>query len=172
MVALNHSAVKVHVTHGGVHSLAESYVAGVPVLVIPHFADQPHNAAVAQYRGAGLYMTPKNLTPDSLRTAIRQLLYTDTYAESARRLGKRLLAAGGAARAASVIEDAGHKLVDGAIPMEYHMAVFERYHLDAYCVYVMAAGLVYWIIKRMEAKYFPDPAPAAKRAQPKTQKTD
>jgi predicted membrane protein len=172
-VALNHSAVRVHVTHGGAHSLAESYVGGVPVVVIPQFADQPHNAALAQYRGAGVSVSPKGLTPHGLRQAIRDVLYAPRYAAAAARLGAILRGAGGAGRAATVVEDALHGRLDGAIPLEYSMPWLERYHLDAYCIYLVIAGAAYWLIKRMEAKYFPNPTPTqAAPKRPKAQKAD
>ena len=64
LAALNHTVVRAHVTHGGAHSLAESYAFGVPVLVIPQFTDQPHNAAIARDRGAGLTIDMPLLTAE------------------------------------------------------------------------------------------------------------
>lgn len=66
LTALNHTVVRAHVTHGGAHSLAESYAFGVPVLVIPQFTDQPHNAAMARDRGAGLAIDMPQLTAEVL----------------------------------------------------------------------------------------------------------
>lgn len=61
---LNHTNVKAHVTHGGANSLAESYAAGVPVVVLPHFVDQPHNAARARDLGAGFALSTDRLKPE------------------------------------------------------------------------------------------------------------
>ncbi len=42
---LAHAGTKVFVTHGGANSLYEAAYNGIPIVALPIFAEQPHNAA-------------------------------------------------------------------------------------------------------------------------------
>nr|CAD2166865.1 unnamed protein product [Meloidogyne enterolobii] len=55
---LERAQVKLFVTHGGQNSFNEILKAGVPVIVIPFFGDQPLNATIAEYLGIGLSIKP------------------------------------------------------------------------------------------------------------------
>jgi UDP:flavonoid glycosyltransferase YjiC (YdhE family) len=50
---LHHRNTKLFLSHGGLDSIYESLNAGVPILVLPFLADQPHNAALVAESGAG-----------------------------------------------------------------------------------------------------------------------
>jgi hypothetical protein len=50
---LTHAAVELFVTHGGLNSTLEGLSAGLPLIVMPFFADQPINAQHVVNKGLG-----------------------------------------------------------------------------------------------------------------------
>lgn len=73
------------IMHGGYNSVMSALSVGLPVIIVPLAADQPMNAARTLELGAGLTVTPEELTPDSIRRAAREVLNTASYREAARR---------------------------------------------------------------------------------------
>jgi hypothetical protein len=53
---LNHKSTKVFISHGGLDSIYESMSAGVPMMLIPFYADQPRNAMLVTENGVGDYI--------------------------------------------------------------------------------------------------------------------
>uniref|UniRef100_A0A5S6R3D5 glucuronosyltransferase n=1 Tax=Trichuris muris TaxID=70415 RepID=A0A5S6R3D5_TRIMR len=81
---LNSRKVKVFITHAGYNSLLEVTLAGVPVILIPLFGDQPGNAARAVRRGLGLQLQVTGITADILEEKIKQVLSNDGIATRAK----------------------------------------------------------------------------------------
>ena len=98
------------VTHGGMNSAHESLLAGVPMVVVPQAVDQFLVGERVAEVGAGIALAPRRLDPERLRGAIHRVYDEPAYAAAARRVGDELRAAGGAPRAADVVED----VLDGA----------------------------------------------------------
>ena len=61
-------------THAGMLGISEAARAGVPVLAIPIFGDQFNNAASVRDIGAGVYMDYHNITKDSIRWALKEVI--------------------------------------------------------------------------------------------------
>ena len=80
---LAHPNVKLIITHGGLLSLFEAEVEGVPVLAIPAFGDQKMNAANAVRRGYALKLDYNDITEENISAAINELLTNPTYKENA-----------------------------------------------------------------------------------------
>lgn len=94
-------SVDVVVTHGGMGTTQRALAAGVPLVVVPWGRDQKESARRVQHSGAGVMLTPRHLSPDRLRAAVK--------AARGRTAGARLVAdafanAGGATRAVEVLE--------------------------------------------------------------------
>ncbi|KXN66852.1 glycosyltransferase family 1 protein [Conidiobolus coronatus NRRL 28638] len=53
---LNHKNTKIFISHGGLDSIYESMDAGVPMMLIPFYADQPRNAMLVTENGVGDYI--------------------------------------------------------------------------------------------------------------------
>ncbi|KAE9412257.1 hypothetical protein Angca_009446, partial [Angiostrongylus cantonensis] len=53
LILLAHPRLKLFVMHGGINGLTEAMLRGVPVVVIPVFADQFRNGRNAERRGVG-----------------------------------------------------------------------------------------------------------------------
>ncbi len=85
---LGHAAAAL--VHGGSGSTLGALAAGVPLVVMPLFADQPQNARRVAEVGAGVAVEPNrddlDATVSPLREAIRTVLETPSYGERARAL--------------------------------------------------------------------------------------
>ena len=92
---LGHAAAAV--VHGGSGSTLGAVAAGVPLVVVPLFADQPHNARRVAEVGAGLAVEPNRGELDAvvapLRDAIQAVLSEPSYRHTARALADELRAA-------------------------------------------------------------------------------
>jgi UDP:flavonoid glycosyltransferase YjiC (YdhE family) len=91
---LGHAAAAV--VHGGSGSTLGAIAAGVPLVVVPLFADQPQNARRVAEVGAGLAVEPDRddvpATIEPLRDALRAVLRDPSYGERARALAGELRA--------------------------------------------------------------------------------
>ncbi|VDM53479.1 unnamed protein product [Angiostrongylus costaricensis] len=74
--------------HGGINGLTEAMLRGVPVVVIPVFADQFRNGRNVERRGVGKVILKLELTEDSIKSTIRDVLDHDRYKTNAVRLSK------------------------------------------------------------------------------------
>uniref|UniRef100_A0A5S6R2Z6 glucuronosyltransferase n=1 Tax=Trichuris muris TaxID=70415 RepID=A0A5S6R2Z6_TRIMR len=81
---LNSRKVKLFITHAGYNSLLEVTLAGVPVILIPLFGDQPGNAARAVRHGLGLQLQVTGITADILEEKIKQVLSNERIATRAK----------------------------------------------------------------------------------------
>lgn len=73
------------VCHGGSGTLIGALAQGIPTVVVPLFADQPHNAASVARLGAGISVTDR--TAPVLREAIGRVLQDEDIRRTARRIG-------------------------------------------------------------------------------------
>ncbi|MBD2103167.1 glycosyltransferase [Leptolyngbya sp. FACHB-261] len=62
------------VTQGGAGTIVAALCHGLPHLILPQGADQFHNAATAERAGMALVLPPPQFTPDTVTTAVDQLL--------------------------------------------------------------------------------------------------
>ncbi|MFB4315892.1 macrolide family glycosyltransferase [Actinomadura sp. 21ATH] len=92
------------VTHGGMNSVNEATHAGVPMLVVPHGADQPLVARRVVELGAGLSVGVRDVTEESVGALARRLLGEPRFRDSAAALRDVQREAGGYVRAADEIE--------------------------------------------------------------------
>ncbi|WP_030393185.1 glycosyltransferase [Kitasatospora purpeofusca] len=90
--------------HGGMNTVGEALVHGLPLVTAPIRHDQPFVAAQVAAAGAGLRVPFARVTPDHLAAALRSVLDEPGYRSAAARVGAELLAGGGAAAAADRVE--------------------------------------------------------------------
>lgn len=94
------------VTHGGMGATQKSLAHGVPVCAVPFGRDQLEVARRVEVARAGTRLPARRLTPDRLRTAVREAM---GKREGAARVAAGYEAAGGAVAAADALEGAhGH----------------------------------------------------------------
>ena len=90
------------VCHGGMGITQKALLAGVPVCIVPFGRDQLEVGRRVQVAGAGIRLPAVLLTVRRLRRAIQR---TIELREGARRVSRRLHAAGGARSAADALEE-------------------------------------------------------------------
>ncbi len=95
------AAAVVH--HGGIGTLAQALTAGRPQLIVPHFADQPDNAARARRLGLARVLPPTRYRRVAVAHALRALMSDPAVELKARAAREQLLEEDGAALAARLI---------------------------------------------------------------------
>jgi UDP:flavonoid glycosyltransferase YjiC (YdhE family) len=93
------------VHHGGIGTLAQALKSGRPQLIVPHFADQPDNAARAVRLGVARQSPPRRYTRSRATRELRRLLDDARYAARAEEVGAAVAAEDGAAEAARIVLD-------------------------------------------------------------------
>lgn len=79
IIFLDHPNVKIFMSHGGSSGLYEVVEAGVPVLGVPLFYDQPRNIQNLVDLGMGLSLDINNMTENTISSAINRLLIDRRY---------------------------------------------------------------------------------------------
>lgn len=92
------------ITHAGMNTTLESLSNGVPMVAIPIANDQPGVAARIAWTGTGEVVPLKRLSVSRLRRAIKQVLTEDSYKKNALSLQASIQRAGGARKAADIVE--------------------------------------------------------------------
>lgn len=87
------------VTHGGMNSVNEGLLYGVPLAVLPQGADQFTVAARVAEMGAGILLDYRRLSPTEFRRHVDQLMDNSATRGVCREIGESLRRAGGATRA-------------------------------------------------------------------------
>lgn len=96
----------VFVSNGGWGGVLAALSAGVPVVVAPGTAaDKPEVARRIARAGAGVDLRRRRPSPAAVAAGVRMVLSDPRYAERARALRDELAAAGGAQRAADLVEE-------------------------------------------------------------------
>jgi UDP:flavonoid glycosyltransferase YjiC (YdhE family) len=98
---LPHAAAMV--CHGGYGSVLGPLLAGVPLAVLPLFADQPHNAARVAAAGAGVAVEGGPPAAGALGEAVARLLDDGGYREAAERIAAEARALPSVDRAVDVL---------------------------------------------------------------------
>ncbi|MBN1400326.1 MAG: glycosyl transferase family 1, partial [Anaerolineae bacterium] len=93
----------VFITHGGMGSVSEGLLYGVPLIIAPQAADQPFVAERIRRLGAGYVLPRRRVRPAELSRLVDAILADEGVRAKAGRIAESFRAAGGAARAAEVI---------------------------------------------------------------------
>lgn len=96
------------ITHGGMNSVSEAFVYGVPMLVIPFVSDQPVNARQVEKLGLGKVLDYKTITADALRDTAFAVMEDRQIQENLRKIQEEIANAPGNTGAVRIIEDVKH----------------------------------------------------------------
>ncbi|GAB3543352.1 N-glycosyltransferase [Actinopolyspora lacussalsi] len=80
------------ITHGGFSGVREALSSGVPMVVLPAFAEQPANAERVERLGAGKRLDLEDVSHDSLRTTVGTVLADSAHRHRARAIEREFLA--------------------------------------------------------------------------------
>ena len=94
------------ITHAGLNTVPDALEADVPMLALPIAFDQPGVAARIEHAGVGLRLQPLLASPARISHALQRLLNEGEFRQRAAQLGAEVREAGGAVRAAELIEAA------------------------------------------------------------------
>jgi MGT family glycosyltransferase len=93
------------VSHAGHNTVCEALAHGLPLVVAPIRDDQPVVARQVVDAGCGVRVRYGRLAPQALREAVHQVLEEPRFRQAAARVRASFEAAGGAPRAAALLEE-------------------------------------------------------------------
>ncbi|XP_049938135.1 UDP-glucosyltransferase 2-like isoform X1 [Schistocerca serialis cubense] len=79
---LAHPNVKLYIMQGGLQSINEAAYRAIPLIAIPFFSDQTHNAAKIDFSGIGLRLCLKDITKESVLRSVQTVLGNPKYREN------------------------------------------------------------------------------------------
>jgi len=97
--------VDVVIGHGGLNTVCDTYMNGIPMLVIPMAFDQSHTGALIENYGCGIRIKYKRMRVKDIEQAIDELLYNPKYKKAAKEIQQSFYEAGGNIRAAELLEE-------------------------------------------------------------------
>jgi len=92
------------VSHGGSGSVIGALAHGVPLVVVPMGADQPHNAARCEALGVARVLDALAATPESIAQAVSTVLADTSYRRAAERIRDEYAALPGPAHGVTLLE--------------------------------------------------------------------
>lgn len=78
-LSIAHPNIRLFIYQGGFQSTEETFYYGVPIIGIPFIWDQHYNVRKIEKLGGGLYLQNNNLTKDSIRATIYEILTNKRY---------------------------------------------------------------------------------------------
>ncbi|XP_065169709.1 UDP-glycosyltransferase UGT5-like [Atheta coriaria] len=151
---LRHKNIKAFISQGGLQSLEESLLSGVPVVTIPFFFDQEGNAKQVIASGIGVELMYETLTVAELKAAILEVILNAKYRNMARKHAEFIMD-----RPMTPLQDAiwhtEYLLRHGNVK---HLKIasipfYQYYYLDlmaiTLCVLCLFMYITYFLIKTM-----------------------
>uniref|UniRef100_A0AC34PWG1 Glucuronosyltransferase n=2 Tax=Panagrolaimus sp. JU765 TaxID=591449 RepID=A0AC34PWG1_9BILA len=89
---LEHEKLLAFISHGGMNSVTEAATKGVPMICIPIFGDQPHDAQMMKDRGVAVIVQKDDITKKSIVAAINEILSNQNFKQNAKRLSRMIKA--------------------------------------------------------------------------------
>lgn len=96
-------ACNVFITHGGMNSVHEGLMNGIPLIVVPQQLEQAHMAKRVAETGSGIYLDMSEVTPESLKESYIKITSDHSYVKNADKMKASFLKAGGPEQAAEEI---------------------------------------------------------------------
>ena len=154
-----HPKLVMTILHCAMNSVQESLYNSLPMMCVPHGFDHFDVAArVANARvGISLYSLTDSLvhgrdfTPENVTNIIKIITETKMYSEQAKKFRKLFQFAGGAKRAADLVEFYAEVGYDHLIPAyaKYEWSWIQYYNLDVYCLLSLLSLLLIYSTYRI-----------------------
>lgn len=97
--------IDVVIGHGGLNTVCDTYMNGIPMLIIPIAFDQSHTATLIEQYGCGIRLKYKRMRIMDIDHAVDELLYNEKYKKAAKEIQESFIEAGGNKKAAELIEN-------------------------------------------------------------------
>lgn len=94
----------VFITHGGMNSISEAVMYGVPMIVVPNTVEQALNAARIEQLEGGRYLEADRLTAEKLKKTVEEVISEPALKIGLERIRKSYSDSGGVQRAVQAIE--------------------------------------------------------------------
>nr|QPA18394.1 UDP-gluconosyltransferase [Trialeurodes vaporariorum] len=147
---LVHPNLRLFVTHGGYNSLIEVTHAGVPIIGMPVFADQPRNIRFYESSGIGKGLEIDTFTSDDLYNTINTIINTPSFTANAKELSRRARDRPETAINRAVYwteyvlrHKGAHHLKPSSVNLPYHQYIL----LDVIAFMFLALFIVYKLIR-------------------------
>lgn len=142
IAVLQHTAIRMAILHCGSGGLHEAMYNGVPVICIPFCFDQFSWANKIRDQGVGIAMYAEAITLDVVVSNIKEI-DAGGYFRRLHKLSKVLKHAGGARRAAELLEYYSEVGYGHLVPayVKYRWNWLQYYNLDVYCVLSFALAI-------------------------------
>ena len=96
--------IDVVIGHGGLNTVCDTYMNGIPMLIIPMAFDQSHTAQLINNYGCGIRLKYSRMRVTDVKDAIDELLHNPKYKKAAKEIQESFIEAGGNKRAAELLE--------------------------------------------------------------------
>ncbi|ETN80065.1 UDP-glucoronosyl and UDP-glucosyl transferase [Necator americanus] len=151
--------VKLFITHGGMNSIQEALLFGVPMITVPLFADQDSNAAIAAERGFSITLSKLSITKEKIIDAINTILGKDgeesTYSQNVRQAARLLR--GSPEEMRRTIKRLAR--ISGSEPPLNHLKLdldhlnnFQYYNIDVYLLIFSVILVHIWICTKISSR--------------------
>ena len=132
---LQHQSISMAIMHGGSNGIHESLYFGIPVIVIPFLGDQFDWAVRVSDAGVGVQLLLHQWTSSYLKQSVK-MIENGGYRERAEKMSVLLRRAGGAQKAADLVELYATYGYDHLIPapVKYKWSWIQYYNIDIYIV--------------------------------------
>lgn len=132
---LQHTAVGLAIMHCGLGGIQEAIYHGVSPICIPFVVDQFPIASIIEHRGVGIRLDDGNITKEQIFSSVKAL-ESGEYRQRAVRLGKILRHAGGARKAADLVEHYAEVGYHHLVPAyaKYKWSWVQYYNVDVYAL--------------------------------------
>lgn len=148
-----HPKTKLLIAHGGYNSFLEASQAGLPVVLMPLFADQFINAKRAQRFGIATVLDKLNLNPDKVEEAIATVLNDYKCTVKAKRLAAMLKekpSSDPGFTIKSSLRTATKQKDDFALKAAQRLSFIEFYLIDVVSVVIFIVILpMFWLAKKV-----------------------
>jgi glucuronosyltransferase len=134
------------------NSVQEGASKGVPMVMIPLFADQHRNSKMLEYRKMAVVLNRKQLTVETLTESLKKIIDDDTYRKNAKRISALISAKPMAAeeRVVKYTEFAAKFGPDLNLDMEgRHLNFLEFYCLDIIIPAILLIAVVLYFVYRV-----------------------
>lgn len=91
------------ITHGGMNSINEAVMAGVPMVVVPNTIEQAVNGLRVEQLQGGIYLEPQRVDKATLRSAAQRVMADRAVEQGLARIRTSFMEAGGVERGAAAI---------------------------------------------------------------------
>ena len=147
---LRHPSIHSAVLHGGLGGIQEALSCGVPIVVIPFLFDQRDNGVRVKHYNYGEMIKLHELSTP-LVTHTLQVIGTELYRNSSKKIQRIYKNDGGATRAADLIEFYSDVGYEHLIPSyaKYNWTWIEFHNIDVHFVLAAAALLLSYLLYRV-----------------------